>query len=154
MGNRALRKEAAAALKEAGYGKLYKGRKLRMYKYLRAHDLRRIIDLAKLRVGDYVNDCDGFNHQIAEIRPRRAWWGVMDFDQFVFTDGRWSCGCPSGPDDAWTNEQIRDFHNIDDEWIQNQKDGGWWSDKSQKLIDRIRSGEPITDEHGCKLPLE
>jgi hypothetical protein len=155
MGNRALRKEAAAALKRAGYsGKLYHGPKLKMFKYMRAYELRHLIFLANLRVGDYVNDCDGFNHKITKINVVRRWYGVIDFEQFEFEDGRLSCGCPSGPVEAWTNEQIAEFHKYDDEYIETLKSGGWWTEINQKFYDRLMSGEAICDEHGCKLSLE
>ena len=49
MGNRKLRAEAATALKAAGIpGKLYRGKKLKMFRYIRANDLRHLIFLAKL----------------------------------------------------------------------------------------------------------
>lgn len=154
MGNRKLRRELGQKLKEAGYGKLYTGNKRNAFRYLRAANLKRLLFLVSLRPGDLVNDCDGYNHRVKEIRPYRPWFGVIDFEQLIFEDGRWSCGCPYGPDKPWSPERIRNFHNLSDEEIDKMKKTGWWDDRNQRLIERIRSGEPITDEHGIYLEEE
>jgi hypothetical protein len=108
--------------------------------------------MANLRKGDIVNDCDGFNHRLGEDpKVFTAWHGLPEFEQLVFDDGKWSCGCPYGPDKAWTPEQIIQFHNCNDEHIERQKQLGWWSDRSQALVDRIRQGLPITNDDGIKL---
>lgn len=152
MGNRKLRQEASKALKELGYGRLYPSGKKRQAHRLRAHTLKRIIFLANLRKGDVVNDCDGFNHILAEDpQVFETWNGLPEFEQLLFDDGKLSCGCPYGPDEPWTPEQIMQFHHLKDDQIAEQKRLGWWSDKDQALIDRIRQGLPITDEDGIKL---
>lgn len=152
MGNRKLRREASEALKSLGFGRLYApGKKRKIYQWS-AHELRRVIFLASLRKGDLVNDCDGFNHRLAEDpKAERIWNGLPEFRQLVFTDGRWSCGCPYGPYKPRTPEQIVQFHNCSDDYIAEQKRLGWWTDRNQVLVDRIRQGLPITDEDGVKL---
>jgi len=159
MGNRALRKRAGQLLKQAGHGKrLWRGSKRRGRSHFNARHTRHVIERLERKPGDLVNDCDGFNHVIKDYI---IWWGewdtnflVVNVDQYAFEDGRWSCGCPYGPVDAWTVDQIRNFHDLSDETIESHREGGWWTEKNQKLIDRIRSGDPITDERGVKLPLE
>ena len=106
MGNRALRKQFARELKAAGHHvPLYRGNKRVAWSYYKAPLLRRLLTLLALKPGDVVNDCDGFNHEISSIVgvSIRHFRGcrVLGIDgQYAFTDGTWSCGCPSGPDRA------------------------------------------------------
>jgi len=31
--------------------------------------------------------------------------------------------------------------------------GDWWTENDQRLLDKIKAGEPICDKDGIKLPL-
>lgn len=151
MGNHKLRIQAAAALKAAGIkGKLYTSPKRRAFKHMPADVLRTLIRKVSFHPGDLVNDCDGFNHRVVGYRPYRNWAGIMTVDQLEFENNHLSCGCPAGPDTAWTVDEIIKFHTLTAEDIAYNKKLGWWSTKSQTLQDRINAGEPITDEYGIR----
>ena len=157
MGNRALRKKVGEALKAAGYSsKLYHGRKYPK-KVLGAEDLRHILYMLSFKPGDIVNDCDGFNHKVTGHKIYYMRWtgnlSILCVDRLTFEDGGWSCGCPSGPEPAYTREQVEQyFHDMTPEYIEHQKHLGWWSEYSQKMYDAIKRGDHICDENGIILP--
>lgn len=116
MGNKKLRKLVAAKLKQNAYGKLYTGgTKFQAYRSLNAKQLKEILFRLNLAPGDIVNDCDLFNHVIESI-PMPTWsfrlrnsriktyWNSQ---QFKYTDGTYSCGCPWSPANPLTATQIR-----------------------------------------------
>jgi hypothetical protein len=161
MGNRALRKQAAAAMKAAGFSKrfCYGGSKRFMYRYCNAGYLRELVYMLSLKPGTIVNDCDAFNHRVKKPLGYFHRWdkGFHKFvlDQLEFEDGRWSCGCPGGPGPALTREQIEKYtrDGFTDESIANSKRDGWWTDNSQKMYEAlIKEGRHICDEDGIKFP--
>lgn len=156
MGNRKLRKELTAALKEIGHsGKLYHGSRRIALRALSASRLKEMLRLLSFKPGDLVNDCDGFNHRVKGHRVNDIVWDkdtrVIDLHRLVFDDGGWSCGCPYGPDEPWSIVNILKFHTFNDEEITEQKRLGWWNDKRQAFQDKVRAGGPICDEDGIKL---
>jgi len=162
MGNHALRKQLARDLKAAGHPPtLYVGNKHIAYRFFRASTLNEYLRKLSFKPGDVVNDCDGFNHEIKKLLPWIGYWSrngrkttyTLQMDQFEFTDGGRSCGCPSGVVPAWSVEKITKFHRPHtDEEIEKLKRNGWWTAKSQQREDRVRRGELLCDERGFKLP--
>lgn len=157
MGNRAKRVELARALKSHGLGKLYKGSKQAVFKSLDALTMDRTIRFLQFKPGDLVNDCDAFNHVVKSVRADvwrhkyKIWVNLPD--QFEFEDGRWSCGCPGGPAPAWSREQVEAYFKLyTPEIVEERKKGGWWSDRSQRMYDRIQAGGHVCDERGICLP--
>lgn len=109
MGNRKRRKELAVLVRLRGGGRLYCGTKKKAWHRLKGHTLRHMLHVLSFAPGDVCNDCDGYNHVIADY----VWYrvdGCRAVDRLIFADGRMSCGCPYGPDPAWTEEQIAEFH--------------------------------------------
>ena len=67
MGNHATRKKIAKLLKERGLGKLYYGNKNVAHRMLRGSWMQTLLYKLQFKVGDLVNDCDGYNHIITKI---------------------------------------------------------------------------------------
>ncbi len=116
--------------------------------------------------GTIVNDCDGFNHVIEKPIIQRfnaEKWMATNFkskgtkvcciDQFKFTDGKYSCGCPYGPVPAWTVKEIEDFHWIDnaEEYFSEQRKLGWSTEGMEMLQEKLERGEPICTPEGFKI---
>lgn len=96
------------------------------------------------KVGDWVNDCDGFNHRIASR---------INEDQYAFEDGKWSCGCPYGPVPAWSVKKIEMYfrRHYAPANVSHWKEQGWWDEVSEERLQRLLAGQPICDEFGRKL---
>lgn len=160
-----LRRQVAAKLKELGISsKLYRGSK---FVFLRNHSgerLRRMLlalDLTK--PGTLVNDCDYLNHVVKGFpyppiyHTNKAWYGhgiagyFMGGDdlQVEFVDGRWSCGCPASPCEAWSREEI-------EESLLEHYEYHYAGDDVDVVIrrrrDALRAGQHIVDERGLLLP--
>ena len=152
MGNHALRRQTSMALRAAGLPhKLYRGKSRVAWKYLHAKTLRNMIKEADRRVGDLINDCDGFNHRITKVNVSYGWNGVLMFNAYNLEDKHQSCGCSGRSDDSKTVEQIVAFFNVTDQQVVEM--GDWWTENDQRLLDKIKAGEPICDKDGIKLPL-
>jgi hypothetical protein len=152
MGNRSLRVELAKELKKIGC-RLYAGNFRAARRYWTAHQMRYMLARLAIKPGDLINDCDGFNHRVigpkvyyqaAENYYRHSLYTKFRYrtkvpmiDQFILDDGTWSCGCPYGPVEAWTVEQIEEFHR-----------GG---DDGDSLVEKLKRGESICDAQGIKL---
>ncbi len=160
MGNRKLRKQLAQELKSRGVGRLYRGNKREAWRYYHASTIHRFLQLMDIEVGDVVNDCDGFNHRVAELITfyrtksytlRSA--VVASNEQFKFDDDRMSCGCPYGPDNPWSVEDIESFFRSQyhPENIACMKDGGWWTENDEKMLDALSKGQRICDDLGMKI---
>jgi len=117
-----------------------------------------------LKVGDLVNDCDGYNHRIASIRTHRYVVGgkIYVFDLDIMLDaptyeegGRMACGCSATCCPPWTAEEIRAYQSqvLTDENIADQTKLGWNpAGAMEKRRDRIQSGLPICTEEGIRIP--
>lgn len=109
--------------------------------------------------GDIFNDCDGFNHRVADIVWIDCWAslhkGVPVLSiQFEREDGLLSCGCPSGPDRPRSVRDIQKFYAglvLDDEMVAKQKENGWWTDLLETMRKAMLNGDPITNEQGLPL---
>lgn len=169
MGNRALRKKAAAALRAGGYPfKLYRGKGFR-YQHS-ANTLRLIARYAALKVGDVVHDCDGFNHVVAnqteshkfpalffrslswELR-RKGYVAVCDlqlkWDDTQDTPGCFSCGCYAGFRPAWSREDVEArFVSFWEAYNKTWANEPW--QKEAVLV--LKSGGHICDERGVLFP--
>jgi hypothetical protein len=64
MGNRILRKNLGDLV-----GKFYYGPRKIANTYFNANSLRDLTEQAKLKVGDVIYDCSGWNGRIAKIEP-------------------------------------------------------------------------------------
>lgn len=100
--------------------------------------------IREYKPGEWVHDCDGFNHKVV---------GRHNEDQYVFEDGRWSCGCPYGPTPAWSVQQIEEFwrYRYLPENIEALKKQDYWSEVDEQRHQRLLRGEPICDEMGRRL---
>lgn len=175
MGNRANRKKAQEYLSAWGFkGRLWTGK----MSWAQKNDIAAtVITTFRFRPGDMVNDCDAFNHRIIALSGREGGLHAMDtsdknaiealrchhtlgvsialwsIPQYLFEDGRLSCGCPAGCETALTRKEIEEyFLSITDEYIAEQKRLGWWNEASQKKVDAVRAGHHICDEQGICLP--
>jgi hypothetical protein len=159
MGNRANRVKLAKRLKELGLGKLYSGNKKVAWRRL---NVRQLLRFLQWKPGDVVNDCDGLNHVIVKPiwrratfshwygKPIRGWW--FDADQYEFTDGRWSCGCPASPDPPLSREEIETYMQayVSDAKLREQ---GWTiTVYHEALRQAFAAGEHVCDERGILLP--
>lgn len=175
MGNRALRKQAAASIKAAGIpSKLYRNFFVARRR-LRASELKEIIyKLDMFRPGTIVCDCDGSNHVIKgwayqeeSSLPRGFFQNMFnhwflkanikgytfDTPQYLFEDGRYSCGCPSGCDPAISREEIEAYClNVTDEYVEEQRRLGWWTEFSDRKRAHLKAGGHTHDERGILLP--
>lgn len=161
MANHAKRREAARLLKGRGLGKLYRGNKRNAWQLLRADCLDELIYKLQFRPGQLVNDCDGFNHVIRDVvKPSRRWskdWleasseaSVLSIDQFELENGSWSCGCPTSPEPAKTQEAIeKDFAR----WLEDA-DPQQMSNPVvyERMKKALQEGRHICDEQGKRLP--
>ena len=57
---------------------------------------------------------------------------------------------PEWAGSCMTVEEIRAFHTLTEIEQAVEKRGGWWTDRSQRLQDRLATGDPICDERGFK----
>lgn len=123
----------------------------------------------KLRAGDLVSTCKGYNERIAEITPHwtnRVGVGVnlltdtrlrrgrfiTDFD--IHTESGSSCSllhCCTFP--LETREQIIAYFLGWDapEWREWRKKSGWGDTYLESIIDGIKSGKEVFDENGQPL---
>jgi hypothetical protein len=102
-------------------GRTYKGRRRIAKKY--SHDLTALEPYIKLRVGDYVMVCDGFNRQIKEIEYV---WNIVGRKTWVLTNvciiddaGTWhsaqSCYWPLKEANEHIRERWQYWLNLPDE---------------------------------------
>lgn len=109
--------------------------------------------------GDIIQACDGFNHRISEIfysywPSRRAGHGLfLEEIRFLTDDGEqhyWNSCC----EPAWTAERVAkrliDFY-LDEKQVSESKANGWWTEKSEKMLDRLKNGLPICTPEGFPL---
>ena len=149
MGNRAKRVKLAKILKSKGLGRLYKtGHKRKFWKEYGARFIKYYCQYFSREIGELVHDCDGFNHVI-KAYDREAVKNKWDrANQYVFEDGRWSCGC--GPvDDPMPRSEIEGaivayWDNFPDELAQA-------SDEQKEVYRILKAGGHICDERGIKL---
>jgi hypothetical protein len=164
MGNKKLRKLVSTAMKKRGFHEqLYRGNKRVCHRHLPAYRLKRLLFILSLEPGkSLINDCDGFNHRVMGYAPRRhnranlRWKqkrhiSIFEIDQLIREDGCYTCGCPGGPDDPWTNEQIFKYQRYSKDEIEEAKKEGWWHDHRQKIQDALEQGIPICDDDGILL---
>lgn len=168
MGNRANRKKAQQLLNSWGFrGKMWTGKLSFNRKNFVA---KSITNLFSYKIGDLVSDCDGFNHiikglvdfnlqdQNAIIRlrdghPKGVRIASWNMPQFLYEDGRYSCGCNASPDRPFSREEIEAyFLSMDDEYIAVQTKNGWWDESNQKKVSAVRAGIHICDERGIIYP--
>ena len=171
MGNRANRKRAQELLRSWGFkGRLWTGKMPWREKNLVAECVTRTF---KLKVGDIVNDCDGFNHVIRGLSNNKDHLTPLDpqidflrdnhtsgvsvapwnIPQYLFEDGYLSCGCPTGCEPAMSREDIEEyFLSMTDEYIAEEKRRGWWNANAQKRVDAVRAGRHLCDERGILYP--
>jgi len=153
VGNRALRKQAAALIKLRGLSsKLYRNKRV-AFDRQNARDLKDIIKRLSIAPGDWINDCDGWNAQIAgyvhDRKPHATYYFgrgsgyVFDTGQFELSDNSWSCSCgivdpPLSRDkiEAWLLE-----------WYKNNPQ----EPKSAKILEYFEAGGHVCDEKGVKL---
>lgn len=156
VGNKTLRRELSTALRKAGCSKrLYKGSKYTAYKLMDAAYLRNMLHMLSFKPGDLAHDCDGFNHRVKGYiyyYVDRSHASFLLVNQLVFEDGRYSCGCPGGPETPKPRDEIEQFFNPAPEQIEKMKRDGWWTKQSQVTYDTLRSGKHICDENGILLP--
>jgi len=104
MSNSVLRRKLSKALKEAGMGKLYTCPKRQSYKWLRAHNMRNMINFLKIKPGMVVFEY-GVNQRVKKapdfvlydssfktISRGYVWHKA---DQVEYESGYLSCGCGS-----------------------------------------------------------
>lgn len=160
MGNRKLRRQVQKLLDEQGLGPLYtRGTKFSAYRSLPADVLKFLIRRLSVKPGDMINDCDGFNHVVVGPAIYRSRWHnnraarTLQFDQYNLENGLRSCGCPYGPVEALTPEEVNEFFKTfyDDENIESLKAGGWWTENDQFKYDALKAGESLCDDRGMIL---
>lgn len=153
MGKAKLRSQLAKELKRIGISrKLHYGSGRIAKKFYDAKTLMYMLFLLST-IGKVVYDCDGHNHRVKKVLAERRNWirnnTLIYFDQLEFEDGRWSCGCGSGPDSAIVREILeKDFL----EWC-GEEDIRKKRPKFVGTIEPIlKAGGHIFDDDGILLP--
>ena len=111
----------------------------------------------KLKPGEVINDCSGFNVIIREIEPQvhftKRGWYIYDVD---FTVEPFGGGCSlihCGVEPALPVKEIeRRIRQFYDEWGEGPYVKGGWDFKTEKdkVWMRLSQGLPICNEHGIK----
>lgn len=155
MGNRALRKEAAAAIKALGLPtKLYRGRAAR---YQPAILYRDILFYLSFKVGDVVGECDGSNHRIKSLlfnqtpssggksynRQHKGYF--LNAYQFAYEDGHNTCCLDEKKsreeyEKKWTDWTSEDIQDIDE------------NSRDFHIYCWLKAGGHIYDEDGIIYP--
>ena len=149
MGKHQLRKQASEALGR----RLYKGKEGQGT--FSAEYLRTLIKEARLRVGDIVHDCDGFNHRIAKktlVTDQAHGFAWVRYIEFEKENGDGFCGCCSvanNPAVPWEDVEgfMRAWYNAPDmvDWVEGDP-------CSVKRKEAMNAGLRITDDAGLLLP--
>jgi len=156
--SRHSRKKLAKRLKELGYGKLYIGPKHQARRYYNARTCEYLLGWLDLKVGDVVNDCDLFNHEISKLPTmyRTPWEDTLVWDctpTCFFSDGGASCGC-SVPEPALSAEQVREYKRGFWEYAESKEETTWWLPQDpESAYQRWKKDKsyPICDDRGMKL---
>lgn len=154
MGNHALRREAAKTLKAVGV-RLYTPRSGENPLYrLTAKRLRQLIELARFRVGDLAQNCDGFNHRLIKLGWDSYFNGHVYTGDFEFEDGP-CCGCGYAPESPWSVEAIEKYWYA--VYYTERQRPQWFLGENGSPIHKARDeallrGKSITDEEGKLLP--
>lgn len=149
MARKRQRRAIAKFLKQYGFGKVYYGNKKVAWRTLNYSVLKRMI---AFKPGDLVNDCDGLNHVIKGFRVwhyQNVDGGVVQFDQVIFEDGRWSCGC-GGLVAGWTPERITS--EMREYLFHPERHTAWDSPFTKAVIEALENNDPIVDDRGILLP--
>ena len=152
MGNHALRKQAALALKKAGAPKLWlKNNKTSLYKEANAKKLKKIIRLTTLKPGDIVSSCDYEHHIFKEIIWQRSWTGLIWYSYICFEDG-FACDCmiPALPRSC---EEVHKLLLEDLRDVFPMKELDMYDEKDIKYKEDLLSGLGVTDSNGVLLKL-
>lgn len=117
---------------------------------------------ANLSVGDFVNDCTGYNGLIKEIEPyyRRIGNGYLMRDVDIVTSNSACSFIHCGIEVKWTREKIEanraEFLRT---WPTSRSAEVWYGKKQLEAINRanellamLESGEHIVDEDGLVYP--
>lgn len=139
---------------------------MRLYRRMRKRQAKKLVGRnsiiwnkllwgSKLKVGDLVHTCRGFNEVIDEIEPESICRGrnyvVFDFE--IITDGGQICSLVNCCSPAFTAEQVIANFN----WYRTD-DGRRWLEKHHQLgydfaetfpIKEVLAGECPFDERGC-----
>ena len=115
--------------------------------------------LAVPEVGKLYHDCDGFNHRAVHVKYYRRnfkrGWIVVEVTA-MRDDGCNFCGCLNQfLELARTSEAIQEYHSFSGYtpgMISEQRELGWWTDKTDRLKAFIDSGGRCCDVEG--LPSE
>lgn len=98
----------------------------------------------RLKPGDVVNTCRGFNERVVKVRairwPFGRGWRIVDVDVSVEQDRRydWLSCC----EDAQPKEKIHHY------LISLAESSEKWSEELQKIISMAVKGEPILNDDG------
>jgi hypothetical protein len=171
--NAKLRRQLAAKIKSLGLqSKLYRGSKFLFYRRHNGRRMRELLEQLEMSTpGMLVEDCDYFNHVVQGFRPgetfqrhNRAWYDhvqhgyFFEFNQVVFEDGRWSCGCNApGLRPPNTREEIerRYLEHFDGKDIETDIDS--FTEKpydglTKSRVQTLLGGGHICDDRGILLP--
>ncbi len=155
MGNHALRKQAALALKKAGAPKLWSKKHARpglcFYKEVNAARLKKIIRFTSFKPGDILSSCDGMNHVFKHITWRRHWTGLAWYNYIEFEDGR-ACDCMI-PGPPHSREDINQFLLDDLYETFPMKELNEFDEKDMKYKEDLLSGLGVLDSNGVLLKL-
>jgi len=152
MGNHALRKQVAQALKEVGGPKLWKKTKYsKSIYYIKANELRRLLTLTKLKSGDIVSQCDDVNHVFDRVKWGRHWNGLAWYREIFFRDGS-ACGCdiPSPPRSVEEINRLL-IDDLNDPFPMRELNMN--DEKDIKFKEDLLSGTGVLDSNGCLLSI-
>lgn len=152
MGNHALRKQVAQALKEIGGPKLWKKTKYNKSLYSHnASELRRLLFLTKLKPGDVVSQCGNVNHIFDHTKWGRHWNGLAWFRELHFRDSA-ACGCDI-PQPPRSIEEINKLLLEDLNHPYPIRELDMNDEKDIKYKEDLLNGTGVLDSNGCLLNL-
>jgi len=107
------------------------------------------------KISEIYEDCDGFNHIVSDMKlfhqQFQNGWVLYDAS-YIREDGHYFCGCmnlmlcpPRSP------EEIRKYWKMDSysqEYIDEQRNLGWWNEQSDRQLEFVKSGGIVCDEQG------
>jgi hypothetical protein len=117
-----------------------------------------------IKVGDYVNDCDGFNYKVTSLK--QIWLPCSDYfyqngksGTFLrevivyYGDGFRTCHTqpPLSPEEIQTYQ--KSFYLLTEESVLEKRKEGWWTEKSDECRDFLASGQLCCDENGSPVSI-
>ena len=167
MGKSAKIRRLNAICKKMGLGRFYKGKGRLVKRDLSGGQLDYLLMLFSIPVGTVVHDCDGFNHIVKGIAGAHKWevyipcrslrrptWYWHD-NQLEFSDveGRLSCGCPRGIQQARSREDIERWYRgyLDYQVPRDPDLKGFITERDILLHQALKEGRHICDERGIML---